>query len=202
MIAAMQHERLKRLLPLAVVATTAILLQGLGPSASTTLRFERAAIAHGELWRLLTGHFVHLGWTHLLLNLLGLGFVWSLVGHSLKPWCWGGAIVVCALGVSAGLWYRDPALSWYVGLSGVLHGLLVCGALQRISEHRGSMALLLAAVGIKLVFEQQGIGGIAELDIGGRTIPNAHAYGALTGLLLGVYYQRPALAALARRRGP
>ncbi len=200
MLRAMKRARLIEWLPVAVVATAAMLLAALGPAATALLRFERESIAHGELWRLLTGHFVHLGWTHLLLNLLGLGLVWSLVGRGLTSRRWYGALVLCALGVSAGLWFLDPGVAWYVGLSGVLHGLLVCGSLGLLAENPGAALLYLLAVGVKLLVEQPGISGLLEIDIGGPTIASAHSYGALTGLLLGIGYQRKALARWPLRR--
>ena len=35
------------------------------------LAYDRAGLGAGQVWRLLTAHFVHLGWTHMLLNLAG-----------------------------------------------------------------------------------------------------------------------------------
>lgn len=39
---------------------------------ASTLEWSREGIPDGEYWRLLTGHWVHLGLNHLLLNLAGL----------------------------------------------------------------------------------------------------------------------------------
>lgn len=49
-----------------------LLLQLGGESVRGALRFERDAIAAGELWRLWTAHFVHLGWNHAWLNCAGV----------------------------------------------------------------------------------------------------------------------------------
>ncbi|HEX7718277.1 MAG TPA: rhomboid family intramembrane serine protease, partial [Woeseiaceae bacterium] len=54
-----------------------------GSSSRALLRFERTAIADGEPWRLVTGHFVHLGAAHMLMNAAALLLLWLLVGKSL-----------------------------------------------------------------------------------------------------------------------
>src|SRR5690606_30285485 len=53
----------------------AVLIQAADSAVAELLRYEREAIFAGQLWRLLTGHLVHLSWTHLLLNILGLLFL-------------------------------------------------------------------------------------------------------------------------------
>ena len=45
------------------------------------LQYDRAALATGEWWRLVTGHLVHLGWDHLALNVAGLIGLWWLYGR-------------------------------------------------------------------------------------------------------------------------
>ena len=42
------------------------------------LRYERAAVLDGEVWRLATGHFVHADLRHLGWNVLGVLIVWGL----------------------------------------------------------------------------------------------------------------------------
>ena len=52
-----------------------------GDAGRDTFRYDRLQIENGEYWRLVSGHFVHLGTTHLLLNMAGLVLVWLLVGR-------------------------------------------------------------------------------------------------------------------------
>src|SRR5262245_13977247 len=69
------------------LVTVLILAAALGGDAiRMELRYERAAVFRGELWRLVTGHIVHLGWSHTLLNLAGLALVWMLCGPVLRGW--------------------------------------------------------------------------------------------------------------------
>lgn len=56
------------------ILSTILMLFGLGPH----LDFDRNAIADGEIWRILSGQFTHSNWYHLMLNLLGISFIWLL----------------------------------------------------------------------------------------------------------------------------
>lgn len=169
--------------PLAI-ALCAILIGLVGTDADLWLRFDRAAILDGQLWRLLTGNLVHLGWPHLAMNLAGLALIWLLVGHlfTSRQWIW--VAIICGLGVSGGLLAFNPELLWYVGLSGVLHGFLISGCLADLrTGHRGAW-LLLILVWAKLIWEQTAgpLPG-SEATAGGAVVVDAHLYGALAGIL-------------------
>lgn len=156
----------------------------LGDELGVLLRYQRGAIAAGEWWRLFSGHLVHLGWSHLWLNLAGLLLVWWLVGHafSVRLWWWliGGSL----LGISLGLWWWLPGLAWYVGLSGVLHGLLVAGGLRLALRGESEALLLLLIVSVKVAWElwQGPLPGSREAA-GGEVVVQAHALGYLCGAL-------------------
>lgn len=152
------------------------------------LRYSRPAIAAGEVWRLLTGHLVHLGAAHLALNAAGTVLIAALVGHHLGLRAWAATTIVCALAVAAGLWWLAPQIDWYVGLSGVLHGLLVAGAIAALASRRERVfaLIVLAVIATKLAWEQA-LGptpGTAALS-GGPVVTEAHLFGALGGLLAG-----------------
>lgn len=149
------------------------------------LRYERAAIAAGEYWRLVTGHLVHGGWRHLLLNLAGLALMRLLFprGYSGLEWCVIG--LASLLAIDIGFWWLEPQLQWYVGLSGVLHGLLAAGAMAwwRIESKILAAALSSILIG-KLCWEQ--LQGALPLSGGMPVIVDAHLYGAVGGLMAGV----------------
>ena len=168
--------------PLAV-AVGAIFVALLGTDADLALRYDRAAILDGQVWRLLSGHLAHLGWSHLIMNLAALALIWMLVGRLLTAWQWVWVAVICGLGVSGGLLAFNPELVWYVGLSGVLHGLLVSGCLAELRTSHRSAWLLLSLVWIKLIWEQ--VAGPlpgSEMGAGGAVVVDAHLYGALAGI--------------------
>ena len=79
-----------------------------------------------------------------------------------------------------------PSLDWYVGLSGVLHGLLVAGLIGSIRQRRAESLVLGAVIAAKLGWEML-VGpmpGSAEAA-GGAVIVEAHLYGAAGGLIGG-----------------
>jgi rhomboid family GlyGly-CTERM serine protease len=170
-------------LPLSLVALSTLFAL-LGDRATQWLRYDRDAILHGQWWRIISGNIVHLGWPHLLLNLAGLILVWLLFRHTLSTRNWIFVTLASAAAVGVGLLLFDPELQWYVGLSGVLHGLFAAGLVTSLyAGNRGDWWLLLLFVA-KITWEQL-VGtmpGSAEVA-GGTVIVNAHLYGAIGGAI-------------------
>ncbi len=79
-------------------------------------RYDRAALAHGEYWRLLTGHLLHLGWGHLWPNLAALALIGALFDDVLDRLAWLAIALGAALAIDGGLYLLDPQVDWYVGL--------------------------------------------------------------------------------------
>jgi rhomboid family GlyGly-CTERM serine protease len=149
------------------------------------LQYQRANILDGELWRLASGHLVHLGWGHAMLNFLGLALTVVLF-PGVAPRVDGAWIALgSALAIDAGLLAFQPEIHWYVGLSGVLHGLLTGASV--ITWRRWENRVLLALVVAKVVWEQFFGALPATADLaGGPVIVDAHLYGALGGLITGM----------------
>lgn len=168
-----------------VLVLAAVLAALAGDEGREWLRYDRSGIADGEFWRLLTGHIVHLGVSHLCLNLAGLLLVWYLVGEYFDQVLWLVVLAAVCVGIDAGLWWLDPQLIWYVGLSGVLHGLLAAGVLAGFPQGRPETRILAVALAAKLIYEQW-IGPLpgSEASSGGNVVVAAHFYGAVTGLLV------------------
>lgn len=178
-----------------VLIISSLLLMLAGNELGGELRYERSAILSGEFWRLFSAHLIHLGWSHLALNVGGLILVWLLCGNSLTAGLWWLVTLVSALGVSLGMLLFDPSLQWYVGLSGVLHGLLVTGSSIAWLKGERESLLLLVAVTAKLLWEQlAGPLPGSEAGAGGHVVVDAHLYGAVTGALLtGCLYAIPSI---------
>ena len=186
-------------------AVTALLLlaailqaSGLGPM----LRYSRDAIAAGEIWRLISAHLMHLGAAHLALNAVGTMLAAALIGANLRPLAWAWVWLACALSVSGGLWWLQPEIGWYVGMSGVLHGLIVAGAIAGLGNYRERLfaSAILAAIAAKLGWEHWAgaMPGTAALA-GGPVITEAHLYGAVGGVVAGaVILARHRLRAIRR----
>ena len=165
-----------------MVGAVSAALQMLG--LDRAIAWDRDALAGGEIWRFVSGHFVHLGWSHLALNLAGLALIAWIVG---RAWDWPGWLVVtlARIGViGAGFWTLNPHLEWYVGLSGLLHGLLAAGLVVGLARREAESVVLAVLVAGKLAWEQlAGPLPGSEGASGGAVIVDAHLYGAVGGIL-------------------
>ncbi|MEM8984211.1 MAG: rhombosortase [Pseudomonadota bacterium] len=172
---------------LVAISTGLLALSAIGDPGRALLRYDAELVSAGEIWRLLSAHVVHLGLAHTLLNVAGLVLIGLLFAAVMTPSYWLLATVCSALSVSLGLYWFNPTVIWYVGFSGVLHGLFVAGA-TAMSQHEKVLAIgLLVGLAAKLGFEQW-VGPMpgSEHTAGGRVIVDAHLYGAIGGWLASV----------------
>jgi rhomboid family GlyGly-CTERM serine protease len=160
-------------------------LSFMGDSARDFMRYERIAIAAGEWWRLLTCHLVHLDWQHAAMNMTGLILLWWLFAGEYTRSGWMAIATLSALSISLALWHFDPAVASYVGLSGVLHALLVAGSIARASRRHWDGALLLVFVVVKLSYEQRHGATLSSSLLRSVVIVDAHLYGAVAGAVFG-----------------
>jgi len=179
-----QPHGLGQWVPVVLIIGGSLVLGLGGEEIRAWARYERTALNSGELWRLITAHLVHLSWGHLWLNLTALGLMALLFQGLLRAGDWVLAGMLGALSIDAGLYAFNAEIQWYVGLSGVLHGLLFVGAfgLSR-SRSRLGYILLLGLAG-KLLWEQtSGPLPFSESSSGGPVVVDAHLYGTLGGVV-------------------
>ncbi|VCU72592.1 Rhomboid family protein [Pigmentiphaga humi] len=169
---------------LASLLVPILLFQCGGAPVRMALRFDRQAILAGEVWRLLTAHFVHLGWTHCLLNAAGLCLCLALAGNRHGMGWWWRRTIVLALGISLALLWLPPHIPDYVGLSGVLYGFFVLVLLPMARRDWLAAAVLLFVVGRMLWQLLAGASPDEERLIGGMVIGAAHAYGVALALAM------------------
>ncbi|MBN1237156.1 MAG: rhombosortase [Gammaproteobacteria bacterium] len=168
--------------PVLALAAAALLLGLGGDAARAWGRYEREALESGELWRLLSAHLVHLGGGHLMLNVAALFTIRFLLDDLLSAADWIGAAVASALAIDAGLYFLSVEVGWYVGLSGVLHGLLAAGAIAMLRVQPGIAGMLVVGLVVKLAWEQaMGPLPFTQSASGGPVIVAAHLYGAAGG---------------------
>jgi rhomboid family GlyGly-CTERM serine protease len=165
---------------LGLAALTMVLLELGGDDIRAALRYERDAILDGEVWRLVTGHLVHFDWSHLVLNLAGALLMVLLFAESYSPREWVWVLVSSFVAIDAGFLFFEPQLVWYVGVSGVLHGVLAAGVVGWWRREASWMAAVLSCVVIGKLWWEQTQGGLplsGEMPV----VVAAHLYGAIGG---------------------
>jgi rhomboid family GlyGly-CTERM serine protease len=167
---------------LAATLLVSVLLAFGGEPVELWARYDRAALEAGQIWRLLSAHLVHMGWSHLALNLAALGLLRGLLGPVLDAGQWALLFGIAALAIDAGLFLFDPETTWYVGLSGVLHAVAVVVGAELLKRERGLGLTLLAGLLGKVAWEQlMGPSAWSTAASGGPVVVAAHLYGAVAG---------------------
>ena len=140
--------------PVFVVA--AALVVYVVPGANGTLVYDRGAILHGEVWRLVTGHWVHFSPSQLSCDVAVLGISGWLIGargdRNFAVLC-----LLAAVAIGSVLLILEPGLAYYGGLSGIGMASTVYLALQALHEPppwRGAALAVLVACIAKMVVEQ------------------------------------------------
>ena len=93
-------------------------------------------------------------------------------------------MIASIVAIDVGFWFLYPQLDWYVGLSGLLHGLLAAGLFVGVVRRDREAVVLAVFVSAKLAWEQL-VGPLpgSESTSGGAVIVDAHLYGAVGGVL-------------------
>ena len=179
-----------------------LLLAAGGDPLRDSLRYDRVAIGAGEWWRLATGHFVHLGTGHLLLDTTGLALLLLFFRDVFSPRDWTVAVVTGAVVTGLALYLCTPDLGRYVGISGVLHTLLFAGLLLSFRYNPVINGIVLAAMTHRIWTEQQAGFDVNHMQsvIGGAVAVDAHFYGALAALPVVLVLWRRSQARQARFR--
>lgn len=167
----------------AAVALLCLLLALGGDPVWQALAYQREAVGAGQWWRLLSANFLHLGWYHLGLNLVGLWTLLLLCPGPLPAWAWLLRLLVLGLGVTAGIYLWAPQWHSYVGFSGVLHGLFLLGLLPQALRRDWIALAALACLAGKLAWEAiSGVPISDEQALGGRVAQEAHWFGIIAAL--------------------
>lgn len=166
-----------------VIAFISLLAFIFDQQIATHFIYLKSAINQGEIWRLITGHFLHTNGYHLLLNCIGLLLLYLVHGQYYQAKSYLSLLLFCSFITSAGIWWYTDINS-YVGLSGVLHGIFVWGALKDIEHKEKTGYALLIGIWCKVLYEQTfgADSNISEL-INAEVAIDAHLWGAIAGSL-------------------
>ncbi len=167
------------------VAAAAILFALLQVTGFQIFRYQVNWIESLEPWRLISGHLVHVGWVHLLINTLGLFVLVALIQPGWSLWRWCVYCLVLGLGISAFFTVLQPQLDWYAGFSGVLFGLYLLGAFTLCKRDQWISTVIIALISLKLITEQMGFDQLNSAGlIGAPVIVDAHLYGSIVAIVI------------------
>lgn len=172
-----------------IISLLSIIAYFFDAQISSIFVYQHDLITQGQLWRLLSGHFFHTNGVHLLLNLSGLLLLWALHGHFYTIKNYSLLFLSSAIICSLGLYFLSPNIQQYVGLSGVLHGIFVFGAIKDIADNDKTGYFLFIGVWLKVAHEQyygasQDVASLIEANVA----IDAHLWGAVGGLLFSCAY--------------
>ena len=188
------HHAARRTPCASLFVAAAAVMVFLWPGLGAHLQYDRAAIAAGEVWRLVSGHWAHYSFDHVFWDVvafaaLGMACEWRSRARFLV------CLVLSALAISVSVWWMLPEIQVYRGLSGIDSALFMFLAASMWndgcrSERPGLQAIAMACVTaflLKVAFELM-TGRtvfVQEMDPGAVGVPLAHIVGAGCGLLVG-----------------
>lgn len=147
------------------------------------LRYQYDWLPNGEFWRLLSAHWVHVNWMHLILNVAGLLLCMAITSPRWSIRQWIIYQLILGFGISILFSLRNPQLEWYAGYSGVLFGVYFLAAVDLYAREKLIALLLGAAISIKVILEQWSDLKVTTSDlIGTPVIIDAHLYGLGLGI--------------------
>jgi len=120
----------------------------------------------------------HAGWDITALLLLGMVFEERL------QWRMPLSLLIGTAGVDVWLWWGDPTLYHYCGLSGILNSLLIVGLLQLWCNWRHPLILLAGVGAAAKILVEINTGQAILTQTAWPSVPAVHAVGFLCGLML------------------
>lgn len=181
-----------------IVSLWASLLAQQQPELLTAYDFNRE-LTFSEPWRLLTAHVFHLSRSHLWLNLAALVMLTLLFVRHYDVRSWLNSLLIIMVGCGVFTWLIGQPQQ-FVGLSGVLHGLLLQGVLLEWSERKFRldplliMVLVVVVTKVALEYFYGPISG--DLFSHGDAIWVMHVGGLVSGILAFLLHNIPVKSAL------
>ena len=177
-----------------LVSGIALILFSLNDTA-TLLQYDRTAIAAGEVWRILTSHWIHWSFDHFfwcVITFVALGTVCERLNR--KGFIL--SIILSAILIPAFSWFADPAMELYRGLSGICSTVFMVAALLMMRQalaDKNRAGLILPACAVLLFFGKilfEFVNGSAVFvhnsDIF-TPVPQVHLAGCIVGIIVVVF---------------
>ncbi|KAF0243894.1 MAG: hypothetical protein FD180_2975 [Planctomycetota bacterium] len=168
-------------------------------AAAAGLELDRAAVASGQLWRLVTCHWTHYSFDHFLWSWLPFVLLGVLCERDSRPRflaAVGAAVFIIPVAVH----FFTPGIEIYRGLSGLDSALfsLLCATVirEKAVEKKWAWVVVtsaaLAGFAAKMLFEATTSRGffLDTAASGMIPVPAAHLCGFLVGLVSGIWPKR------------
>jgi rhomboid family GlyGly-CTERM serine protease len=175
-----------------VVFLAAVVVQ-LHPGWRDALVYDRRALGAGEWWRIWTGQLVHFGWPHFAAD-AGLFLILGRLLEWEYPWLSRFAIAALPLVIAGTIFWFDPAMVRYGGLSAVNLGLLVFLACQGWQKNwvdwfwPAVLAIYVGEVVLEATVGQGRGGGMIKFDDASvHVATSAHIGAAVFGVSLWLF---------------
>jgi len=152
-------------------------------------------IRQGEVWRLVTPIFLHGGIFHLACNMIMLHLFGSIIEDRRGTARFAVIVLVVALvsnlaqGLAPSTWGPFAGSPAFVGISGVVYGLLGYLWMKTTYEPDSGMYVSGSTVAFLLVFMMLGFVGVLDKLLGANIANLAHGVGFVTGLVIGYWPQ-------------
>ena len=150
---------------------------------SNPLSYHRETFVSQIYWQWITPSLVHANWSHWFLNIMNL---YAIVFLFYEVWSVKKILLLFSLFsllITLGVHFFLIHINSYVGMSGILYGLAVYGALWTFFKQKLVSILILIFILIKLIIPDiinnlMGLNDILE-DL--YILTEAHFYGAILG---------------------
>ena len=139
------------------------------------LAFNSAELSD-RIWSLVTAPLLHLGWNHWLFNMAGLALVVGIFNDQFDMRQLFNNYLLISV-ISGGLLWLWPETIEYVGLSGVLHGLLLVCLINAAPKQPWYLAVIVVLLG-KVIAE---LAGFRPDHFVGPDVALIHAAGMMAG---------------------
>lgn len=162
-----------------------VLLHILPASMHDALIFDRELIAQGEIWRALTGHFVHLSAAHLWWNVIAF-CVLSIMARHDEGVSYGrqaGALLLGVVVIDLAIFAAPHGLVRYAGFSGVLNALWTVMIVEAWRQHRSPVIALLACLSLSKIAFEISTGQTLFFHSPWPVAMQGHAGGLIAGML-------------------
>lgn len=144
------------------------------------LKQPNSEIRHGEIWRLVTPIFLHIGPWHLLMNMLALQSLGTLIES--RRGSWRVALMVIAIAVLSNLAQYAWGGPRFAGISGVVFGLFGYAWMKSEFDPEVGIVIPQSSVMMMLFFLMLCMTGMI-----GSIANAAHLVGLISGVVIGYW---------------